>query len=350
MGGSSLGPEVLAETFGRSPAGRASTCSTAPIRPRSRRSKGRSISARRCSSSPASPAARSSPISCTDYFFERVERRAWRGQGGRRTSSPSPTRARSWNSAPRSGTLPHVFLGDAVDRRTLFGAVRTSAWCRPRPWASTSGVCSRAPRRWCARCGPDVPPARQSGRAARRRAGRRGDALWPRQGDDHRLAGIADLRRLAGAAPGRITGKQGKGLIPVDGEPLGAPDAMATTGFSSIWTWRGTTTSAGRAVEALEKRRPSGRADRRERHLASRPGVLPLGDRHRRRRRGHRHQSLRPARRRGEQDQDARADRRYETVAASCRRGAVFARTGSRSMPIRATPPSLAGTTRWPAI
>ena len=44
------------------------------------------------------------------------------------------------------------------------------------------------------------------------------------------------------------------------------------------------------------------------RHLRSRPGILPLGNRHGGRRLDHRHQSLQPARCRSQQDRDSQAD------------------------------------------
>ncbi len=47
----------------------------------------------------------------------------------------------------------------------------------------------------------------ESGRAARYRPRRRGNAVWPRQGDDHRLAWNRRSRRLAGTATGREHGQ-----------------------------------------------------------------------------------------------------------------------------------------------
>ncbi len=65
--------------------------------------------------------------------------------------------------------------------------------------------------------------------------------------------------------------------------------------------------------------RPAGAARRRRRTCTTLGGrVLPLGDRHGGRRRGDGHQSLQSARRRGQQNRDAQADRRRRRRPGSC--------------------------------
>ena len=124
--------------------------------------------------------------------------------------------------------------------------------------------------------------------------------------------GLADFGAWAEQLFAESTGKNGKGLIPVDGEPLGAPEVYGDDRvFIDLRARRrGPMPDARPSSTALREGRPSGRAHRAEIARTSRPGILPLGDRDRGRRRGDRHQSVRSARRRSEQDQDPRADRR----------------------------------------
>src|SRR5947207_188111 len=66
---------------------------------------------------------------------------------------------------------------------------------------------------------------------------------------------------------------------------------------------------SGRCGGGARARRPARRAERRWRSLRARRRVLPLGDRDGRRGLDPRRQSVRSARRRGEQGRDARVDR-----------------------------------------
>ena len=75
-----------------------------------------------------------------------------------------------------------------------------------------------------------------------------------------------------------------------------------------------------RQARRAGKGRTSGRSHRDEIDRSHRPGILPLRDRHGRRRRRPRHQSFQPARRRGGQDQDARVDHRIRKNRHACRR------------------------------
>ena len=131
--------------------------------------------------------------------------------------------------------------------------------------------------------------------------------------------GIGDLGAWLEQLLAESTGKQGKGIIPVDREALGAPERVrpgpplrlpAAGVGAGRWP--------GRGRRGAGEGRASGRAHRGRGPLRPGPGVLPLGDRHRRGRRGPGHQPLRPARRRGEQDRDPEADRgvREDRLAA----------------------------------
>ena len=94
----------------------------------------------------------------------------------------------------------------------------------------------------------------------------------------------------------------------------------ATTDCSSICACIGT---GGGPARRARTRGPSGRAHRSGGCLCHRPGILPLGDRDGGRGRGHRRRSVRPARCRGEQGQDPRTHRRLrderQAAASSAR-------------------------------
>ena len=107
------------------------------------------------------------------------------------------------------------------------GATRRSpisAWCRPPSWASTSRGSSNSPRRWCKPARPRVPVEENPGRAC-------WAPFWEcsaSQGRDKvtlvASPGIHDLGAWLEQLIAESTGKNGKGLIPVDREPLGGPE------------------------------------------------------------------------------------------------------------------------------
>jgi hypothetical protein len=73
-----------------------------------------------------------------------------------------------------------------------------------------------------------VPP-HETRRAARLDGARR--PRRPRQGDDHLLGEVADFGAWAEQLIAESTGKDGKGLIPIDGEPLGDPSLYGNDRF-----------------------------------------------------------------------------------------------------------------------
>ena len=200
----------------------------------------------------------------------------------------------------------HVFLGG----RRSAGATRrcpTSAWCRRRSWGSTSRACWRA--------------AGDGARLRRRR---------PRRGEPRRRArGVLGCSRCAAATRSRwsprrgsaisgawleqllaeSTGKAGKGLIPVDREPLGPPEVYGQDRlFVHLRLDSAPDAAQDRAVARLASGGPPGGPDRGARSRTTiGGGVLPLGVRDGRRGRDPRDQPVRPARRRGEQGRDAEA-------------------------------------------
>ena len=222
MGGSSLGPEVLAETFGAA-AGFPELLvldSTDPAQMRAIGAEHRSREAP-CSSSRASPARPSSPTSCTDYFFARPRRRCRRAKAGaalRRRHRSGLVAGEACQGATNSARIFHgePSIGGRYSVLSEFrhGARRGDA-------ASTCGAFLRGDAVMARACGADVPPAANPGAAARHRA-RRAAA---REGRDKvtfvASPGLADFGAWLEQLIAESTGKHGKGLIPVDAEPLG---------------------------------------------------------------------------------------------------------------------------------
>ncbi len=119
------------------------------------------------------------------------------------------------------------------------------------------------------------------------------------------------------------TGKNGRAIIPVDRETLQAPSHYSTDRDVCVRSTR--VRSGGRA--GCRRRGPgdrgtSGRAPRRRRAVRAGGGVLPLGDRDGRRRVGDGHQPVRSAGRRGQQDRNAQADDRLRGDGPPARRDA----------------------------
>ena len=105
------------------------------------------------------------------------------------------------------------------------------------------------------------------------------------------------------------TGKDGKGLIPVD--------ARGSRLAGSLWqrsrvrlhsAWKRGRSEAGCRRGCAREGRASGGSHRALGYLQSGPGNVPLGDRDRGGRLGYRHQRLQPARCRSQQDRHAQAD------------------------------------------
>ena len=218
MGGSSLGPEVLAETFGPQSAVPSSWFSTRPIRRRSGPSKASAILPARCSSCRANRAARSSPISSSSTSSSGRKRRSVPNGPGR-ASSPSPIRARSCRRRPSASAFDTSPLGCRASADAI-RCSRTSAWCRPPPWGSISAGSSPRRRPWCTPAGPMC-------RRPKTRASCSGPS-WASRGKSGRdkvtivaSPGIADFGAWLEQLLAESTGKQGRGLIPVGAEPLG---------------------------------------------------------------------------------------------------------------------------------
>ena len=278
----------------------------------------------RCSSCRASPAARSSRTSSSSISSTRAQAAvgAERGGAALRRDHRSRLLARAGRASARlPAHLPRPRRRSAAATRCC----RTSAWCRRRRSASTFAGSSDA----TARDGALL--RRRACRRRRTRASLLGvdpGRRWRSSGRDKvtliASPGIADLGAWLEQLLAESTGKQGKGIDP--GRRRAARHRRPSTATTGCSPTCGSTArrrthaqdSGGRGAGGAPASRSCASTCRR--HDAARPGVLPLGDRDRGRRRDPRHQPVRPAGRRGEQGQDPRADRRLRERPARCRR------------------------------
>ena len=175
---------------------------------------------------------------------------------------------------------------------------------------------------------------REPGRRPRRHPGRRGQPVRPRQGHASSTSpGIVSLGAWLEQLMAESTGKEGKGLIPIDREALAAPDAY---GLDRIFVYLRLKSAPDAAQDAW--------ADALERAghpvvrivlddaVRPRRGILPVGVRDRGRRVDSRRPPLRSAGRRGQQDRDAQADRRLRAKRRAAGRDADLHQQGHRSV------------------
>ena len=132
-------------------------------------------------------------------------------------------------------------------------------------------------------------------------------------------------------------GKAGRGVLVVDGEPLGAPAVYgADRLFVHLRLESAPDAGQDAAVAALQARRAAGGPHRRQRAVRPRRRVLPLAVRRGGGRRRPRHQPVRPARHRGRQDRRPQAHRRVRQDGRARRPDAVPG--GRRARAVRRRP------------
>ena len=220
MGGSSLGPEVLAETFARRPGyPRLHVLdSTDPAQVRSLQAKINLANTLFIVSSKSG--GTTEPNAMKDYFFARVSEAIGADKAGHRFIAVTDPGSSLEKVAAKQG-FARVFHGDpAIGGRysvlSPFGLVP----------AATAGIDVRTLIKhtlaMVRSCGPDVPPHENPGVQLGLAMG-----LAGLQGRDKvtilSSPGISDFGAWAEQLIAESTGKEGKGLIPIDGEPLGEP-------------------------------------------------------------------------------------------------------------------------------
>ena len=221
MGGSSLGPEVLGDDV--RPQARLSALAHSRLhrcRRRSRRSK-RTLDLGKTLfivSSKSGSTTRAEHLQ--GLFLQARRRRGRRGEGRRGTSSPSPIPARRCEQAAKAQDFRQIFFGvPSIGGRysvlSPFGLVPAAV-----AGIDVAALLDKSARVMMRSCGPDVPPSQNPGVAlglalgAAAQAGRDKVTILasPR---------IADFGAWLEQLLAESTGKNGKGLIPVDDEPLG---------------------------------------------------------------------------------------------------------------------------------
>ena len=250
------------KTFGRdSPARRSCSCSTRPTRRRFARSRQRSTSRARCSSSRASRARRSSRTSSRRTSSTR-EADSRRRQGGAAGSSPMTDPGSNLEKEAKADGFRHIFpgvksIGGRYSALSNFGMV-PAAVDGPRRRAAARPSAERMLHA----CAPGV------GRRGQSRARARHD---PRRGGQSKgidkltivaSPGIHDLGAWLEQLIAESTGKDGKGIIPVDRETRrGARRRTGTIGCSL---------TCGSRTRRTRRRTPPSRRSRRRASPSSR--------------------------------------------------------------------------------
>ena len=222
MGGSSLGPEVFAETFGRQNGHPELLVldSTDPAQIRTIESK--IDPARTLFIVSSKSGSTLEPNILKQYFFECAKRAVGADKAGSRFIAITDPGSKLQKVAERD-RFRHIAFGDSEHRRALFGAVGFRHGAGRGDGTRHRAGCSPQRRRWCAPAAPSVPPADNPGVVLGTILGVLGKA-----GRDKvtivASPGIADFGAWLEQLLAESTGKQGKGLIPVDAEPLGPPE------------------------------------------------------------------------------------------------------------------------------
>jgi transaldolase/glucose-6-phosphate isomerase len=228
MGGSSLGPEVLAETFARK-SGFPKLHVLDSTDPAQVRSLQASIDiANTLFIVSSKSGGTTEPNAMKDYFFARVSEAIGAGKAGHRFIAVTDPGSSLEKAATKQG-FARIFHGDpSIGGRysvlSPFGLVP----------AATAGIDVKTLLKHALSmvrsCGPDVPPHENPGVQLGLAMG-----LAGLEGRDKvtilSSKKISDFGAWAEQLIAESTGKEGKGLIPIDGEPLGDPAVYGNDRF-----------------------------------------------------------------------------------------------------------------------
>ena len=306
MGGSSLGPEVLAQTFPRK-SGFPRLHVLDSTDPAQVRALEKAVDIGKTLFIVSSKSGGTTePNVMKDYFYDRVAKAIGKDKAGHRFIAVTDAGSSLEKVATKQG-FARVFhgeptIGGRYSVLSPFGLVPAAA----------AGIDVRSlienALHMVRSCGADVPPHENPGvqlGLAMGLAGLEGrDKVTILSSNK-----IADFGAWAEQLIAESTGKDGKGLIPIDGEPLGDVSLYGNDRFFIDIRVQGDEDAAhDEKLAALRTGRSSRGAHRDEIDRPHRTGVLPLGDGDRGRRRNPRHQSVQPAGRRIVQGQDAGVD------------------------------------------
>ncbi|WP_291868651.1 bifunctional transaldolase/phosoglucose isomerase [Bradyrhizobium sp.] len=228
MGGSSLGPEVLAQTFAKK-AGFPKLHvldSTDPAQVRTMQASVNLANTVFIVSSKSG--GTTEPNAMKDYFLARVSETIGADKAGHRFIAVTDPGSSLEEVATKQG-FARIFHGDP----TIGGRYSVLSPFGLVP-AATAGIDVRAlinhARAMARSCGPDVPPPENPGVQLGLAMG-----LAALEGRDKvtilSSSKVADFGAWAEQLIAESTGKDGKGLIPIDGEPLGEPELYGRDRF-----------------------------------------------------------------------------------------------------------------------
>ncbi|MGA7251913.1 MAG: bifunctional transaldolase/phosoglucose isomerase, partial [Pseudolabrys sp.] len=252
MGGSSLGPEVMAETFGRQPGWPRFHVldSTDPAQIRAiERAVDLGNTLFIISSKSGSTLE---PNIFMEYFFDRVSAVRGKEKAGEQFVAVTDPGSSLEGRARQLG-FAHIFhgvtsIGGRYSVLSKFGLVMAAVMgIDVKRFLETTQPMERA-------CGADVPPAENPGvqlgiamGVASNRVGRDKVTIVA-------SAGIADLGAWLEQLLAESTGKRGRGLIPLAGEPLATPECYGSDRFFAYLELDGLTDPSQRqAMDALEQ-------------------------------------------------------------------------------------------------
>jgi transaldolase / glucose-6-phosphate isomerase len=220
MGGSSLGPEVIAETFGQQP-GSPKLHVLDSTDPAQVRTMGGSVNlAKTLFIVSSKSGGTTEPNVMKDYFFAQVSKAAGAEKaGGHFVAVTDP--GSSLEKVAKAQGFARIFYGDP----TIGGRYSVLSPFGLVPAAAAGVDLGRVldlSLSMVRSCGPDVPPQENPGVQLGLAMGVAGQ-----EGRDKvtilSSKKIADFGAWAEQLIAESTGKDGKGLIPIDGEPLGEP-------------------------------------------------------------------------------------------------------------------------------
>ncbi|HVJ54298.1 MAG TPA: bifunctional transaldolase/phosoglucose isomerase [Aliidongia sp.] len=250
MGGSSLGPEVLGETFGHLPNRPALHVldSTDPTQIRAFQAKIDLADTLFIVSSKSGGTLE--PNILKQYFFDQVEKKIGKEEAGKRFVAVTDPGSKMQQVAERDH-FSHIFMGEpTIGGRysvlSAFGTVPAAAMGLDLDkLLKTTQIMERA-------CGPDVPPALnpglQLGVVLGVAANHGRDKVTILTGP-----GLEDFGAWAEQLLAESTGKVGKGLIPVDAEPIGDPAVYGKDRVFVYLSLAGKTDPQATALADLER-------------------------------------------------------------------------------------------------
>jgi transaldolase / glucose-6-phosphate isomerase len=251
MGGSSLGPEVLAAIFGRKNGWPRLHILDSTVPAQIEMLETGLDLAKTLFIVSSKSGSTTEPNILTDYFFKRVADEAGADDAGRHFIAVTDPGS-ALEQRARQQKFRHIFygvpsIGGRYSVLSPFGLVP----------AAIAGIdvaqLVRSTRVMMRSCGPDVPPSENPGVALGIALG----AAAARGRDKITIVaspGLASFGAWAEQLFAESTGKQGKGLVPIDGEPLGGPDVYGHDRFFIALTLDGETDAASEAkLVALER-------------------------------------------------------------------------------------------------